>query len=418
MKGIVTMHLGDSFSLSFDALVDRKVRTVLTVLMLVLGSSLVVVLNGLSAGQSAFLEAQFNTLAANLIFASSGQHSYHSSSSSASLIINNVIVDRIKLLPFVTDVIPKYSGSVEMDTEGNTQHVTVVGMDLTKLQVKVPNLQFVDGSSVNPADRAAVIVGDTIANPPGDTVPFVTLGQTVKLTYTYANAAGKQVQNVKNFIVRAIVKPTGDSYTDGSIFINPDAANQLLQKSNKYDTLYIMATSPDYVDAVQQEITTQYGQTIGLNTPKAIMAIREQAASGNNAFILMVGIIALVVGAVGIVTTLYNSVTERIREIGTMKAIGAQNTDILALFLIEAVLIGIIGASLGLAIGIGSGYLLSMIMTIPSPTGGEPTHIPPIFLLEDLVKVWVLSLTLSIMAGVYPAWKASKLSPMLALRRD
>jgi putative ABC transport system permease protein len=412
------MQIHDIFSLSFDALIDRKVRTILTVMMVVLGSSLVVVLNGLSAGQAAFLEAQFNTLAANLIFASSGQHSYHGSSSSASLILNDVIVNRIKSLPFVEDVIPKYQGSVEMDTEGNTQHVTVVGMDLTKLQVKVPNLQYVDGSVVNPSDRSAVIVGDTVANPPGDTTPFVVLGQTVKLTYTYANAAGKEESNVRNFIVRAIVKPTGDTITDTSLFINPDAANQLLQKSNRYDTLYIMADSPDYVDTVQQEITNQYGSTIGLNTPKAVMAIREQASSGNNAFILMVGIIALVVGAVGIVTTLYNSVNERIKEIGTMKAIGAQNTTILSLFLVEAALIGIIGASVGIAIGMGAGYLLSMIMTVPSPTGGEPTHIPPIFLPQDLIKVWFLSLTLSIMAGIYPAWKASRLSPMVALRRD
>lgn len=412
------MHMPDIFSLSFEALIDRKVRTILTVMMVVLGSSLVVVLNGLSAGQAEFLEQQFNTLAANLIFVSSGQHSYHSSSSPASLIINDVIVNRIKSLPFVEDVIPKYQGSVEMDTEGNTQHVTVVGMDSTKLQVKVPNLQYVDGSVVNPDDRAAVIVGDTVANPPGATTPFVTLGQTVKLTYTYADSAGKQEQEVRNFIVRAIVKPTGDTYTDTSIFINPDAANQLLQKSNRYDSLYVMATSPDYVDTVQQEITNQYGATLGTNTPKAIMAIREQAASGNNAFILMVGIIALVVGAVGIVTTLYNSVSERIKEIGTMKAIGAQNTTILSLFLVEAALIGVIGASIGVAIGMGAGYLLSMIMTVPSPTGGEPTHIPPIFLPDDLIKVWVLSLTLSIMAGIYPAWKASRLSPMVALRRD
>ncbi len=315
-------------------------------------------------------------------------------------------------------MIPKFSGSVEMDTEGNTQRVTLSGMDLTKLQVKVPNLQYVNGSYFNPTDRAAVIVGDTIVNPPGAATPFVTLGQTVKLTYTYANAAGKQVQNVKNFIVRAIIKPTGDTYTDNSIFINPDAANQLMQKSYKYDTVYIMAASPDYVDTVQQEMISQYGQTIGLNTPQAAMAVREQAASGNNAFILMVGIIALVVGTVGIVTTLYNSVGDRIREIGTMKAIGAQNTDILVLFLIEAILIGIIGASLGLAIGIGSGYLLSMMMAIQSSTGGSPTHIQPVYLLGDLVKVWALSLTLSVIAGVYPAWKASRLSPMLALRRD
>ncbi|WP_394352568.1 ABC transporter permease, partial [Candidatus Nitrosotalea sp. FS] len=124
----------------------------------------------------------------------------------------------------------------------------------------------------------------------------------------------------------------------------------------------------------------------------------------------MVGIIALVVGAVGIVTTLYNSVTERIREIGTMKAIGAQNTTILALFIVEASLIGIIGASLGVIIGIGGGYIMS-IVTTTTPMGGgggQSVHIPPIFALMDLIKVWLLSLVLSIIAGMYPAWKASK----------
>jgi putative ABC transport system permease protein len=132
----------------------------------------------------------------------------------------------------------------------------------------------------------------------------------------------------------------------------------------------------------------------------------------------MVGIIALVVGAVGIVTTLYNSVTERIREIGTMKAIGAQNTEILALFLVEAALIGIIGASLGIIIGIGGGYIMSIFTTTTPTGGGQPIHIPPIFAPMDLLKVWLLSLILSVLAGMYPAWKASKLSPMVALRRE
>lgn len=412
------MQIPDIFSLSFDALIDRKARTALTVLMVVLGSSLVVVLNGLSAGQAEFLEQQFNTLAANLIFVSSGQHSYHSDTSSSSLIINDVIVNKLKSLPFVEDVIPKYQGSVEIDVQGNTQHVTVFGIDPTKLSAKVPNLQYVDGSTVSSNDRSAVIVGDTVANPPGATTPFVIVGQTVKLTYTYASPTGQQEQEIKNYLVTAVIKPSGDTTTDSSIFINTDAGNQLLHKSNRYDSLYLTTTSPDYVDTVQQEIITQYGSTLGLNTPKAIMAVREQAASGNNAFILMVGIIALVVGAVGIVTTLYNSVNERIKEIGTMKAIGAQNTTILSLFLVEAALIGVIGASIGMVIGMGAGYLLSMVMTIPSPTGGAPAHIPPIFLPEDLIKVWILSLTLSIMAGIYPAWKASRLSPMVALRRD
>ncbi|MDE1763547.1 MAG: ABC transporter permease, partial [Thaumarchaeota archaeon] len=166
------MHPTDIFSLSFDALVDRKVRTVLTVLMVVLGSSLVVVLNGLSAGQAEFLANQFNALAANVIYVGSGQHSYHGSSSPASIIINNAIVSKIRTLPYVEDVVPGYSGSAQIDSQGNTQRISITAMDPTKLTVILPNLQFVDGSTIKPNDPGSALVGDTIANPPGATTPF------------------------------------------------------------------------------------------------------------------------------------------------------------------------------------------------------------------------------------------------------
>ena len=413
------MNPKDLFLLSFEALVDRKVRTLLTILMVVLGSSLVVVLNGLSAGQAAFLEKQFNTLAANVLFVGSGQRSLSSfaTSTSNSIIINDVIIQKLKSLPNVSDVIPEYTGSVQMNSEGNTQRASITAIDPSKLTVELPNLEYIDGSTVNPGDRSAALVGDTIVNPPGADSAFVVLGQTIKATATYTDA-GKQVTVVKNFIVTGILKPSGNTMIDRSIIVNLDAGNQLLHKQNRYDQVVIAATTPEDVDTVQQEITGMFGKTLGATTPKAIMAVRQQAASGNAAFILMVGIIALVVGAVGIVTTLYNSVTERIREIGTMKAIGAQNITILALFLVEASLIGVIGASLGTVIGIGGGYIMSIVTTTSPAGGGQPIHIPPIFAPMDLIKVWLLSLTLSVLAGMYPAWKASKLSPMVALRRE
>lgn len=411
------MNPKDLFLLSFEALVDRKVRTLLTILMVVLGSSLVVVLNGLSAGQAAFLEKQFNTLAANVIFVSSGQRGFRDASAGNALIINNVIIDKMKSLPLISDVIPEYSGSITMNSQGNTERASVTSIDPTKLTVELPNLEYVDGSSVNPGDRSAAIVGDSIVNPPGAVSAFVTLGQTIVATSTYSDN-GKTVTVTKNFVVSGILKPSGNSRIDSSVIINLDAGNQLLHKQNRYDQVVIAATTPEDVDTVQQELTGMFGKTLGATTPKAIMAVRQQAASGNAAFILMVGIIALVVGAVGIVTTLYNSVTERIREIGTMKAIGAQNITILALFLVEASLIGVIGASLGTVIGIGGGYIMSIATTTSPAGGGPPIHIPPIFVPMDLIKVWLLSLTLSVLAGMYPAWKASKLSPMVALRRE
>ena len=412
------MNPRDLFSLAFDALVDRKVRTVLTILMVVLGSSLVVVLNGLSAGQAAFLEKQFNTLAANVLFVNNGQRSFRGEAPPTSIIVNDVILSKIRSLPNIQDAIPEYTGSVQIDTLGNTQRASITALDPTKLSVELPNLDYVDGSTVKANDRSAALVGDTIANPPGAATTFIALGQTIKATFTYSDSTGKQISVTRNFVVTGILKPSGNTGVDRSIIINLDAGNQLLHKLNKYDQIIVAATTPDDVDTVQQEITDQFGTTLGVTSPKAIMAVRAQAASGNAEFILMVGIIALVVGAVGIVTTLYNSVTERIREIGTMKAIGAQNTTILTLFLVEASLIGVIGASLGIVIVIGAGYILSVATTTSVAGGGPPTHIPPIFDLADLIKVWLLSLTLSVVAGIFPAWKASRLSPMVALRRE
>ena len=242
------------------------------------------------------------------------------------------------------------------------------------------------------------------------------MGQTLQATFTYADANGKQEQTSKSFLVTAIMKPSGNNFIDNSVIINLDAGDQLLHKSEKYDAVTVMASSPQYVNAVQQELKGQFGETLGIVTPKAIMAVREQTASGNAMFVFMIGLIALIVGAVGIVTTLYNSVTERVREIGTLKAIGAQNTDILSLFIVEAILIGIIGATLGLVIGVGGGYVLGMFGSHAGP--GPEAHIQPIFAVSDLAKVWLLSVALSMTAGVFPAWKASKLSPLVALRRD
>ena len=109
-------------------------------------------------------------------------------------------------------------------------------------------------------------------------------------------------------------------------------------------------------------------------------------------------------------TTLYTSVVERTREIGTLKALGAKNIDILALFLTESFLIGIIGATFGILIGIGGGYILSSI----GAQNEDP--ITPVYLIGNLATVWIISVFLSTLAGLLPSLKASKTLPIEALR--
>ncbi len=416
------MNVIQIFSLSFDALRERKVRSGLTVLMVIVGSALMTALNGLGAGFGAFIDHQFSQLAPNVMFISSAQQSNSGlfgggPPPAPKITLNEAVVSKIKSLPFVADVVQSYQGRVTLESRGKTRDTTVFSIDPQKLFIIAPTLEFVDSSNLRPNDPSAILLSDSIANPPGDSTPFAVVGQTVIAKYTFVDQkTGKEMQNSKSFVVSGIMKPTGNPTIDNAVVFNRIAGNAILDKNSKYDALLVVARSGDLVDTVEKEIRQIYGNDIGITTPKAILKTIQQFTNGFTSFILSIALVALLVGGVGIITTLYTSVTERIREIGTMKAIGAQNTFILALFLTEATTIGIFGATLGMLLGIAGGFVL--VAGFASSGQGGTAGLTPVFLPTDLVKVWALSVGLSIVAGIYPAWKASRLPPIVALRRE
>lgn len=413
------------FLLSFDALNDRKARSALTILMVIVGSALMVALNGMSAGQATFLNKQLNSLAPNVIFVSSGQNGFRSGASSTPTIdLNSEVVNRLKSLPYVQDVVPSYQGQLELNAQGNILNAQVLSMDPQKIYLIDPSLQLTEGSSIQSNNPSAMVVGDTIANPPGKATPFVTVGQTVKATFSFVDSkTGRTEQQSKSFVVSAIMQPTGNNQIDNRVIINEPTGNSLFRKAGRYDQMVVVTLSADYVSTVQQEITGLYGNNIGVITPKAILQTRQRFQSGNSAFTVAIAFIALLVGAVGIITTLYTSVTERTKEIGTMKAIGAKSRFILTLFLTEALFIGLLGSTFGILSGIGGAYILTSGFAPSAPgqgggaQGGGASHVDPVFVPRDLFNVWILSTFLSLGAGLFPAWKASRLSPLEALRR-
>ena len=180
-------NLKQIFVLSFDALRERKARSALTILMVIVGGGLMIAINAMSAGQSAFVNKQLNTLAPNIMFVSSGQHLRGGPDGPPTIIFNSEVVNRIKSLPYVQQVIPVYSGSLQLNALGNIENAQVMGMDPTKLNLISPSMQLVPGSSIQPNNPTGMLVGDTVANPPGLTTPFVTVGQTVKATYSFAD---------------------------------------------------------------------------------------------------------------------------------------------------------------------------------------------------------------------------------------
>ena len=127
-----------------------------------------------------------------------------------------------------------------------------------------------------------------MANPPGKSTPFVSLGQTVRATFNYVDqASGKQEEISKSFVVSGIILPTGNNQLDNRVIINKVAGDSLFRKGGNFDQMIVAAGSAEYVPAVQNEITSLYGTNIGITTPKAILEARERFTSGNNSFIQM-----------------------------------------------------------------------------------------------------------------------------------
>jgi putative ABC transport system permease protein len=438
------------FILSWSAINERKVRSALTILMVLVGSSLLVAVGAFGAGFADFFNKQFSNLAPNILFVSSVQREGDDTGGSvgnvapppsAKITLNAAVESRLRSLPYVEQVIPSYQSDISVGSGAESKSFSVLSMDPTKLLVIAPSLDLTEGSTFpSPADPTAILVAEDIAFPPGEATPFINLGQSVRLTYSFVEPeTGEAKEESKSFVVRGIIESTGNPTVDNAVVIGLQPGDTLLQRAGKYDSLFVAAVSADFVNLVEEEIRTIYGNDIGITTVQAILETIEEFTGGINSFLSSIAIISLVVGAVGIITTLYTSVVERIREIGTLKAIGAKNITILGLFLIEAVLIGIIGATLGLGAGIGMGYMLVSSSpgggtsdeeengaTSPGSSGGDTqtsTQEPqqaesftPVFLVEDMMRVWLISVGLSMVAGFYPAWKASRYLPVDALR--
>ena len=434
--------------------------------MVLVGSSLLVAVNAFGAGFSDFFNKQFANLAPNILFVSSVQQDQNDGGGgigsvapppSAKITLNAAVESRIRSLPFVSQVIPSYQGDISIQSGSESKSFSVLSMDPSQLFVISPTLELAEGSTLPAAsDPTAILVAQDIAFPPGESTPFINLGQSVRLSYSFVDPdTGEAKEESRSFVVRGLIESTGNPTVDNAVVIGLQPGDDLLQRAGKFDSLFVVASSTAYVDAVEDEIRTLYGNDIGITTVQNILKTIEEFTGGINAFLASIAIISLVVGAVGIITTLYTSVVERIREIGTLKAIGAKNTTILGLFLFEALLIGIIGASFGLIAGIGMGYLLASASPGgggggedgesesgsgtstagtndaansnggPSGTGDgstteqqtqESEQLTPVYLGEDMIRVWFISVGLSIMAGLYPAWKASRYLPVDALR--
>ena len=415
------MNLVEIFQFSFEALKDRKLRSTLTILMVIIGASLMVSLNGMSAGFSEFINSAFSSLAPNTLIVVPAAGVERGTWTAPSIQLDMTMVKRLEKIDGIEVTIPFIHRAAILRSGGASMKVLVSGVDQSKLHYIYPTLSLKEGKLVSPTDSVGLLAGSEIEIPPGQTTPFLKLGQVVTLEYTSVEVRGgvsKPVTVSRAFIVRGILNYVGSPSfirVDNMVHISLSAANAFFKCGGKYDGIIVVTKSVEYNDKVEAAIRELYGKDIGIISPKVIAQTVQNIVSGWSVFILTIAAVSLIVAAVGIIATLFTSVMERTREIGVLKALGFKDFQILLLFLTEAILIGIIGATVGMGVGMVFGtFGLSTIMGFQ----GAALSIQPIYLPQNLAAIWLFTVIISAIAGLYPAWRASKLDPVVALRKE
>ena len=225
----------------------------------------------------------------------------------------------------------------------------------------------------------------------------------------------------KSFEVVGILERASSFQVNSVIFMTDEDLKEILKLDDEIDLLVVQVdneknvelTSEKIRDTLRKDRNLELGEEdFAVETPLQALASVNNILNVINIIIVSIAAISLIIGSVGVMNTMYTSVLERTKEIGTMKAIGAKNKDILAIFLVESALLGLIGGILGMLLGISLAWL--MIFLARQFIGSLDFNLSISWPL--MTAVIGFSTVLGVLSGILPALQASKLKPVEALR--
>jgi|SRR5579859_403905 len=410
------MDLLDNFRIALRALSANKLRSALTMLGIIIGVASVVALMAIGTGATASITGQVQGTGSNLVSVSPGQLRAGPAAASANTAIL-YLSDAHALqagLPDAKYVLPIFQGSTTSTYQQNSVRVNTIASLPTYPTVR--NLSLAHGRLLTDGDerdvsRVAVLGSQTATDLFGPRDP---LGQSIKINGTSFKVVGVLVSS----------GASGFSNTDQSILVPLETGYEKLfgvaantTGRRQVSSVLISAKTPESVNGILVKADTILRRAHGLTpTADADFSVLSQQqllqtlttiTTTLTIFLGAIAGISLLVGGIGIMNIMLVSVTERTREIGLRKAVGARRNVILLQFLIETLFLSLIGGMLGIGLGwaIAEAVTLSKLIT----TSVTPTSVALAFLFSSAVGVFF---------GLYPAYRASRLRPIEALRYE
>ena len=409
------MKIQDILEETYTALSANKARSGLTILGIVIGISSVIALVSIGAGASSSITARIESLGSNLILITPGAAKTQgfgvSTGRGAAKTLTVADMTSISRLDNVAGVTGEVSGRYQVTAKGTNTNTTVDGVTSTYAQIRdvaIDQGNFIDSTQDQSVAKVAVIGPTVVTDLFGtDAVSSDAIGQVIRIKGIEFNIIGVTVAK----------GGTGFSSPDDMIYIPMESAQRYLSGNQYETTIDVQATAPNVMTAVQTDITNTLLSNHHISDPTLadFSALNQNdilsTASGvTNTLTYLLGAIAgisLLVGGIGIMNMMLTTVTERTREIGLRKAIGAKRADINKQFLVEATVLTVIGGVIGIALG----WSISFIV---NATGIISTSVS----LSSILLAFGVSAIIGIVFGYYPARRASRLNPIEALRYE
>jgi putative ABC transport system permease protein len=422
------MKIQKSFKIALNIIFHSKLRSWLTIIGIVIGIAAIVSIVSLGQGAQRTLEQNLNSLSADIITVSpgasrafgagaefrglggqgGGDFNRATSTTAKNLSVQDVLILKsVSNVLYVTGII---SGNEQVSYLSKTARVSIQGVD-PAVYKNFQTTPLLSGRYLTQGDINSVVVGSRVAN---STFSDVQINRQIII----AN---------KTFKIVGILKASGGN-DDSRIFMPLiSAVNTIENKDEKsFDSIIIKIKDISQTDNTITEITNKLMISHGILQNKrqdfsvtSLKSVQERVSSTMSSmslFLSAIAAVSLLVGAIGIMNTMFTSVLEKTKEIGILKALGAKNKDILIIFLLNSGIIGFIGGVFGIILGIiASSYIGQLVGGAPISRGlFSSAYVSP----QLAIGVFVLAILVGLIAGAIPAYRASRLKPVDALRYE
>ena len=406
--------LREYLKLAVGNLTHRKMRTVLTMIGIFIGIATVVALISLGQGMQNAITTQFSRLGADKVTIQTKGVVTGPPGSNSDVMLTTSDLDVVKRSSGVESAAGRLIEpiSVTFNRKAVFTYVASVPDDnpvSRDLVLEAMDLTIVAGRQLKIGDKNAVLIGEDYVTSPKFNNRALSFGDQIDID-------GQKVQ------VIGVFKKTGNPIIDMSFVMNEQPVRDITNIKDKYGILVAKVGPGESLQAVADNIkrdlrkhrnVKEGKEDFTVSTPDETAKTFETVLSIIQGVLIGIAAISLLVGGIGIMNTMYTAVLERRREIGIMKAIGARNSHVLLIFIIEAGILGFIGGAIGIALGMMFSKLVEVIATAALGTTLIQAYFPLYLILGSLA----FSCVVGIAAGTLPAYQASRLPPVEALRQ-